>query len=83
MSTKSDILIQGVRNSHKVKTIYIRDLTKEEAKEDICKFFKGFDGDVYPSEISEKLGIEYDLVWEIIKEMVEAGIIESGDDYEN
>lgn len=65
--------------SEEPEVVYIREITKDTAKEEITEYFKTNDGDVYPSEISIDLGIPYELVWEVFKELEEEGEIEAGD----
>ena len=60
------------------KVIVIEEISKEEAKEKIKKFFAENKGDFYPSDITEKLHIDYDMVWDILEELEKEGIIEEG-----
>jgi predicted transcriptional regulator len=50
-------------------------MNKSQAREEIISLFNYIEEDIYPSEISEKLGIDYELVWEIIKELSEEGFL--------
>lgn len=59
--------------------VIIEELTKDEAKERIINYFDENEKDVYPSDLSEKLHIDYDLVWEIVNELEEEGVIETGE----
>jgi ribosomal protein S25 len=59
--------------------VIIEELTKDEARERIINYFDENERDVYPSDLSEKLHINYDLVWEIVNELEEEGVIETGE----
>jgi len=60
--------------------IYIEQMSRDDAKEKIRTYFNdNEDEDVYPSDLSEKLHIDYQLVWDIIKELKEEEFIETGD----
>lgn len=61
------------------KVIIIEEMTKEQAKEKIVDFFDNYKEVIYPSEISEKLNISYELVWDILKELDEEDIIRTED----
>lgn len=56
----------------------VQDLLKEDAKEKIKNFIEQIDGNTkfYPDEISEKLDIEFQLVMQIVDELIKQGIIE-------
>lgn len=58
--------------------IIIDEISQGEARKRIVDYLEEHDL-VYPSELSENLHIDYDLVWEIIGELDEEGIIEPGD----
>jgi hypothetical protein len=60
-------------------TIYIRDVSKEEARREIVKMLDTATVDLYCSTIQEILCLDYELIWEIIKELHEEGYIETGD----
>lgn len=53
-------------------------LSKEDAKEKIKNFIEQIDSKTkfYPDEISEKLHIEFQLVMQIVNELINEGIIE-------
>lgn len=55
--------------------IIINEMTKKEAKTKIKSFFDENKEDYYPSDISKKLHIEYELVLEICEELVNEGLI--------
>lgn len=60
--------------------IYIEQMSRSDAKSKIISYFDANeDEEVYPSEISENLHIDYDLVWEIVSELKDEGFIETGD----
>lgn len=61
------------------KIIVIEEMSENKAREKIKMFFNDFNGDIYPSELSEKLRIDYELVWKILKELEDADEIETGD----
>ncbi len=56
----------------------VENLSKEDAKEKIKNFIEQIDGKTkfYPDEISEKLHIEFQLVMQIVNELINEGIIE-------
>jgi hypothetical protein len=58
------------------KVIIIEEISREEAKTRIIQFFKENDGDFYPSDITQKLHIDYDMVWDILGELENEGMIE-------
>jgi len=57
--------------------IVIEEISKEEAKSRISGYLSEIDEKIYPSEIAEKLHIDYDLCVEIIKELLDEGKIET------
>ena len=56
--------------------IVIEEITKEEAKTRISECLSEINEKIYPSEIAEKLHIDYDLCVEIIEELWDEGKIE-------
>lgn len=83
LEKKIDKLTQQVSDltsEEEPSIIYIKQMTKEDAKEKIKDYFdEHSQEDIFPSELSEKLCVDYELVWEIIKELVEEGNIETGE----
>ena len=71
--------LKSQNSADEANIVYIKEISKEDAKAEIRNFFKENEGDFYPSEISEELGIKYELVWEIINELEKEGKIETGD----
>jgi len=67
------------KEQNDTKVIVIEEISKKEAKDKIKKFFAENEGDFYPSDITERLHIDYDMVWDILEELEEEGIIEEGD----
>jgi hypothetical protein len=59
--------------------VLIEEITREQAKKQIIDFFENYDGEIYPSELSEQLHISYEIVWEILKELHEENLIKTGD----
>ena len=59
--------------------VYLRDLTFEEAYNEIKSFFKGIKQKVYPSELSLALEIDYELVWNVLEKLEREGHIETLD----
>ena len=56
--------------------IELRDISRDQAKSEITKFFTDHYGDViYPSDIAEALNLSYILVEEIIEELEDASQI--------
>ena len=58
------------------KVVVIEETSKEEAKKRISECLNENDKKVYPSEIAERLHIDYDLCVEIIEEFLKKGKIE-------
>ncbi len=54
----------------------IEEIGREEAKKRISECLSEIDEKIYPSEIAERLHIDYDLCVEIIEELFEDGKIE-------
>ena len=73
----ANIFLQEIETEPEI--IVIEEITKKEAKEKVKNFFETFDGDIYPSELSEKLHIDYELVWEVLKELEGEGLVETGE----
>ena len=58
------------------KFLEIREIPREQAKEDIRAFFKAHHGEaIYPSDVMEALSLDYDLVYEICEELEQEGKI--------
>jgi hypothetical protein len=54
----------------------LRDIPRKKAKTEIARFFKQHHGEViYPSDVAEALSLNYLLVEEIIKELIDDGEI--------
>ncbi|NQE53583.1 hypothetical protein C5S29_08315 [ANME-1 cluster archaeon GoMg3.2] len=58
------------------KVVIIEEICKEEAKKRISECLCEIDDKMYPSEIAERLRIDYDLCVEIIEELMKKGEIE-------
>jgi hypothetical protein len=65
-------------NVDQTPIVVIEEMSKEEAKLKVKKFFEENGEDIYPSELSERLHIDYELIWEILRELEESGDVESG-----
>jgi hypothetical protein len=65
-------------NKHLCTNIaFVDDISRDEAKERILGYFEGHAETIYPSELSEWLCIDYELVWSILKELESEGKISS------
>ncbi len=53
-----------------------RDISKDKAREEISAFLETAGVEMYPSDISEKLKIDYDLVTEILDDLRAQGKVE-------
>ncbi len=58
------------------KVVIIEEICKEEAKKRISECLCEIEDKMYPSEIAERLRIDYDLCVEIIEELMKKGEIE-------
>lgn len=58
------------------KVVVIEEISREEAKKRISECLNEIDEKIYPSEIAERLHIDYDLCVEIIEELLKEGKIE-------
>jgi hypothetical protein len=57
-------------------TAATRDIPDEDAKKEIKEYFEEYHGEtIYPSEISDTLHLDYDLVIRLIQELCDAGEI--------
>ena len=61
------------------KVIVIREITEEEARAEIVDLFAGGET-LYYSDISERLGIDLEMVVEICRELMAEGAIRVDDD---
>jgi len=58
------------------KILGIREIPREQAKEEVRAFFKAHHGEaIYPSDVMEALSLDYDLVYEICEELEQEGKI--------
>jgi len=58
------------------KFLEIREIPRDQAKEEIRAFFKAHDGEaIYPSDVMEALSLDYDLVYEICEELEKEGMV--------
>ena len=58
------------------KFLKIREIPREQAKEEVRAFFKAHHGEtIYPSDVMEALSLDYDLVYEICEELEQEGKI--------
>jgi len=74
-SLKAKVVAMKATNSAE-KFLEIREIPREQAKEEIRVFFKEHHGEVfYPSDIMEALSIDYDLVYEICEELEKEGMV--------
>jgi hypothetical protein len=64
-------------NEVKSKIIVVQEISKEDAKLRIKELFdKHSNENIYPSEVAEKLHIDYDLVLEIVEDLLREDEIE-------
>ncbi len=59
-----------------VETIVIREISQKDARKEIWDLVRKTKGKIYPSEISKKVGIDYDLTMKIILELIDKEKIE-------
>ncbi len=55
-----------------IKVIDIRDVSEEKAEKEIIEYLKENEK-AYPSDIADALRLDFDLVLEIVKELIKAG----------
>jgi len=68
------VAMQGTNSAEKF--LEIREIPREQAKEEIRAFFKAHHGDaIYPSDVMEALALDYDLVYEICEELEKDGAV--------
>ena len=59
------------------KTIVLREISKSDAKKEVLNFVKvSKDKRIFPSDIADKLDISYDIILEIVQELIEEKKIE-------
>ncbi len=58
------------------KVVVIEEISREEAKKRISECLSEIDEKIYPSEIAERLHINYDLCVDVIEELLKEGKIE-------
>ncbi|MCZ7398660.1 MAG: hypothetical protein O8C62_03100 [Candidatus Methanoperedens sp.] len=64
-------------NEAGVKTIVVEEMSKDNAIAKIKELFDKYPNEsIYPSEIAEKLHIDYDLVFEIVEDLLREDEIE-------
>lgn len=64
-------------NEVRSKIIVVQEISKEDAKARIKELFDKHSGEnIYPSEVAEKLQIDYDLVLEIVEDLIKEDEIE-------
>ena len=69
----ADFVRMSVREKlESIKVIDIRDTSKEKAKKEIIEYLKE-NRKAYPSDVADALQLDFDLVLEIIKELVQQG----------
>ncbi len=67
----------GRRHNFYPKIIVVQEISKEDAKVRIKELFdKHSNENIYPSEVAEKLHIDYDLVLEIVEDLLKEDEIE-------
>lgn len=69
----ADLVRMAVREKlEAIKVIDVRDVEKEKAKKEIIGYLKE-NQKAYPSDIADALRLDFDLVIEIVKELVKEG----------
>ena len=71
----ADLQVNQLAEAEPESVIFLRTITKNEARVEIVDLFNSSDGPVYYSDIMEKLGIELDLLVEICGELIEEGVV--------
>ena len=69
-----------IRDNSVVEVVELREISREQAKEEIIELFGTTEGPIYFSDIEDQLGIEWELVVEICKELLDEGAIGLDDD---
>lgn len=68
------VAMQATNSSEKF--LEIREIPREQAKEEVRAFFKAHHGEaIYPSDVMEALSLDYDLVYEICEELEKEGMV--------
>ncbi|HEY6392622.1 MAG TPA: hypothetical protein VIX89_15175, partial [Bryobacteraceae bacterium] len=67
-------LVEHIVGEHD-RTVVLRTLSKEEAREEILNLFKSSTGPLYYSDIAQRLGLDLEQVLEITNELEREGII--------
>lgn len=68
--------VAAMKTNSGEKMLQFRELPREQAKEEIRKFFQDHHGEsIYPSDILDGLHLDYDLVYEICEELEREGKI--------
>jgi len=68
------VAMQATNSAEKI--LEIREIPRDQAKEEIRAFFKAHDGEaIYPSDVMEALSLDYDLVYEICEELEKEGMV--------
>ncbi len=69
----ADFVRTAVREKiESIKVIDVRDVSREKAKKEVIGYLKE-NKKAYPSDIADALGLDFDIVLEIIKELVQEG----------
>lgn len=72
----SDFVRDAIREKlASIKVIKYRDVDYKTAKKEVSGYFQSR-GEAYPSDASEDLELDYDLVWEITEELRREGRLE-------
>ncbi len=71
----ADFVRMAVREKlESIKIVDIRNINKDNAKKEIIEFLKD-NGNCYPSDVADALRLDFDIVIEIIKELMKEGRI--------
>jgi len=69
----ADFVRMAVREKlESVKVIDVRDVAKEKAKKEVVEYLKE-NQRAYPSDVADALQLDFDLVLEIVKDLIEEG----------
>ncbi|MBI2971008.1 MAG: hypothetical protein HYY37_01160 [Candidatus Aenigmarchaeota archaeon] len=69
----ADFVRMAVREKlESIKIIDVRDLSKDKARKEVIEYIKD-NKQAYPSDISDALKIDFDMVLEIVKELAKEG----------
>ena len=65
-----------LRDLGMVKLLSFRDVSREQAMGEVKEYLTTHSGVIWPDEMAEELGIDYRLVLDVVKELIERGEVE-------